>query len=96
MIVLAAAAGILLLASATAAVARTVVHRRPSAETVLRRAERYTRDQGSVRFTGHTQFEHRADERPDQVPEEQSSSFVSRATVEGVVAFPDRAGHRSQ
>ena len=92
MTVLAMAAGILLLASATAAVARTLVRTRPSAKDVLRRAEVYTGEQRSVRFTGQTQVETRASEdRPGQVPAEQSSGFVSRATVSGVVAFPDRA-----
>ncbi len=85
-------AGLLLLASSTAAVARTLVDRQPSAEALLRRAARYTSDRSSVRFSGRTEVETRfSEERRSRVPDEQASSFTSRSTVDGVVAFPDRA-----
>ena len=92
LVALAVAAALLLLASSTAAVARTMVDRRPSAETLLRRAQRYTADRSSVRFSGRTEVETRfSEDRRSRVPEEQTSSFTNRSTVEGVVAFPDRA-----
>ena len=92
LVVLAVVAGVLLLASSTAAVARTLVDRRPSAETLLGRAQRYTSDTRSVRFTGQTEVETSfAEGRPGKVPDEQASSFTSRSTVDGVVAFPDRS-----
>lgn len=92
LVVLAVAAALVLVASSTAAVARTLVDRRPSSETLLRRAERYTSDRSSVRFSGQTEVESRfSEERRSRVPEEQASSFTSRSSLEGVVAFPDRA-----
>jgi len=90
--VAAVAAVIVLLASATAVVVRSVVDRRPSPESLLRRVERYTQDHRSARFTGQTEVENRvSDDQGGRVPEEQFSTFTARSTVEGVVAFPDRA-----